>query len=79
LEERVAFKCRDEEKSKQEAIVKAGGRSFLLVFFLDPEDKRGYVPPKRRLTFQRITPRYISEERTFHNHGCESLKSYILA
>jgi hypothetical protein len=26
--------------------------------------------------FQRTTRRYISEDRTVHNHGCENLKSY---
>jgi hypothetical protein len=27
--------------------------------------------------FQRITRRYVLEDRTFHNHRCENLKSYI--
>jgi hypothetical protein len=26
--------------------------------------------------FQRITPRYIPEDNTVHNHRCENLKSY---
>jgi hypothetical protein len=26
--------------------------------------------------FQRNTRRYISEDRTLHNHSCENLKSY---
>jgi hypothetical protein len=28
--------------------------------------------------FQRTTRRYIPEDRTFHNHRCGNLKSYIL-
>jgi hypothetical protein len=28
------------------------------------------------LDFQRTTRRYIPEDRTFHNHWCENLKSY---
>jgi hypothetical protein len=33
--------------------------------------------PKRWLTFQRTTLRYISEGITFHNHRCENLRFYI--
>jgi hypothetical protein len=28
--------------------------------------------------FQLTTRRYISEDRTLHNHCCENLKSYII-
>jgi hypothetical protein len=27
--------------------------------------------------FQRTTQRYISEDKTLHNHRCENLKSYM--
>jgi hypothetical protein len=35
-----------------------------------------YVPPETSVDCQRTTRRYIPEDSRFHNHRCESLKSY---
>jgi hypothetical protein len=49
---------------------------FFLGLFFDPRRWRRQVPPKRRLTFQRATRRYIPENRILLDHLCENLKPY---
>jgi hypothetical protein len=34
--------------------------------------------PEMSVDFQRTTRRYITEDRSLHNHRCENLRSHIL-
>jgi hypothetical protein len=39
----------------------------------------GTFSSETSVDFQRTTRRYITEDRTLHNHRFENLKSYIIA
>jgi hypothetical protein len=81
LDSVVRWKSTDiSEKAKLEINMKQKiGTCFMLslaLLILRTWWWRRYVPSKRWLTFKRTIRRYISDERTLHNHLCENLSSY---
>jgi hypothetical protein len=74
---------KDQERSRREvggelALLAACLKLISSIIYTSTLKMEATYPSETSIDFQRTTLRYISEDRTLHNHRCEKFKSFIM-